>query len=145
MRQLVRQLSAHVKGPSVPPLSTLPIPLTLRQTVEQYPHDEAAIFVHSQTRATFEQLEHDTNQLAAGLLGAGLRRGDRLGIWSYNHYEWLTTQFAAAKAGLILVNINPSYRPNELAYALEKCNIKGLISDVEWGKQHFANVNMLPF
>jgi len=138
--RLVRQLSAHVRGPTTPPLSTLPISQTLRRTVDKYPHDEAAIFVHSQTRATFEQIEYDTNHLAAGLLAAGLRRGDRLGIWSYNHYEWLTTQFAAAKAGLILVNINPSYRPNELAYALEKCNVKGLISDVKWGKQSFADV-----
>ena len=52
----------------------------------------------------------------------------------------MSTQFAAAKAGLILVNINPSYRPNELAYALQKCSVRALIADVEWGKQNFVNV-----
>lgn len=94
----------------------------------------------SQTRKTFQEFEVDTNKLAAGLIASGLKRGDRLGIWSHNHYEWLVTQFAAAKAGLILVNINPSYRPSELVYALEKCSVKGLISDVEWGKQNFSLV-----
>ena len=138
--RLVRCLSSYVRGPTSPPLSQLSIPATLRQTVEKYPDKEAAVFMLSETRKTFQEFEVDTNKLAAGLIASGLKRGDRLGIWSHNHYEWLVTQFAAAKAGLILVNINPSYRPSELVYALEKCCVKGLISDVEWGKQNFSLV-----
>ena len=120
----VRHLSAYVKGPSVPPLSNLTIPAQLRTTVERFPDKEAAVFSLTNQRITFEHLENDTNRVAAGLIASGLKKGDRLGIWSPNHYEWILTQFAAAKAGLILVNINPSYRPKELAYALEKCQIK---------------------
>ena len=120
----VRRLSAYVKGPSVPPLSNLTIPAQLRTTVERFPEKEAAVFSLTNQRITFEHLENDSNRIAAGLIASGLKKGDRLGIWSPNHYEWILTQFAAAKAGLILVNINPSYRPKELAYALEKCQIK---------------------
>ena len=65
---------------------------------------------------------------AAGLLALGLERGDRVGIWSLNNAEWVLTQFATAKAGLILVNINPAYRLTELEFALNKVGCKALIT-----------------
>ena len=129
-----RYLSSYVQGPLYPPLSNLTIPATLRSTTENFPDQEAAVFRYTNRRYTFQQFEAETNRVAAGLLASGLAPGDRLGLWSHNHPEWLITQFAAAKAGLVLVNVNPSYRPHELAYALEKCQIKGLISDTKWGK-----------
>ena len=119
-----RCLSAYTKGPITPSLSNLTIGAQLRKTVEKFPDREAAVFSLSGKRVTFEQFELETNKTAAGFLASGLQQGDRIGIWSPNHYEWILTQFAAAKAGLVLVNINPSYRPIELAYALEKCQIK---------------------
>ena len=67
------------------------------------------------------------DKLAAGLLTLGLQPGDRIGIWSPNNSEWVLTQFATAKAGLILVNINPAYRIAELEYALNKVGCKALI------------------
>ena len=91
-------------------------------------------------RSTFAGLEETTNRVAASLLAAGAKPGDRIGIWSTNHAEWIETQFAAAKAGLILVNINPSYKSDELAYALKMCNITALISDTQYGQQPYEAI-----
>ncbi len=73
------------------------------------------------------ELQREVDRLAAGLLTLGLDPGDRIGIWSPNNSEWVLTQFASAKAGLILVNINPAYRIAELEYALNKVGCKALI------------------
>ena len=86
----------------------------------------------SKSRSTFAEFEQSTNQIAASLLAAGALPGDRIGIWSTNHVEWIQTQFAAAKAGLILVNINPSYNSADLAFVLKMCQIKGIISDTNY-------------
>jgi fatty-acyl-CoA synthase len=139
-RDLSSITSSYVRGPSEPPLTDLTIPAALRKTVEANPHREAAVFRFQNKRFNYEQFEIETNKIAAGLIAAGLEPGDRLGLWSHNHPEWLLTQFAAAKAGLILVNVNPSYRPSELSYAIEKCQIKGLISDTKWLKQDYLSV-----
>ena len=71
-------------------------------------------------RWTYRELGEKVDAFAAGLLALGLEPGDRVGIWSPNNAEWVVTQFATAKAGLILVNINPAYRAAELEYALNK-------------------------
>ena len=68
-----------------------------------------------------------SEKLALGLIHLGVEKGDRIGIWSPNHYEWIVTQFAAALAGLILVNVNPMYKSEDLYYALDKVGIKALI------------------
>ena len=94
----------------------------------------------SKSRSTFSEFEKSTNQIAASLLAAGALPGDRIGIWSTNHVEWIQTQFAAAKAGIILVNINPSYKSAELAFVLKMCEIKGLISDTIYGQQNYENI-----
>ncbi|XP_047483965.1 medium-chain acyl-CoA ligase ACSF2, mitochondrial-like [Penaeus chinensis] len=90
---------------------------------------EAVVSVHQGVRKTFSQVKEESGLVAAGLLAAGLEPGDRLGIWGPNSYEWFLTQFAAAKAGLILVNINPAYRPSELEYCLNKVGVKGIVCD----------------
>src|SRR6202045_4566372 len=90
--------------------------------------DRAALVVrHQKVRLTYGELRHEVDKLAAGLLTLGLQPGDRIGIWSPNNSEWVFTQFATAKAGLILVNINPAYRTVELEYALNKVGCKALI------------------
>ena len=73
-------------------------------------------------------LRDRVDRCAAGLLSLGLGPGDRVGIWSPNNAEWTVTQFATAKAGLILVNINPAYRLTELAYAINKAGCRALIT-----------------
>lgn len=76
--------------------------------------------VHQGVRWSFAELRERVGRVASGLLGLGFEPGDRIGIWSPNRAEWLVTQYAAAKAGLILITINPAYRPGELEYVLQR-------------------------
>ena len=80
------------------------------------------------------------DRLASGLLAVGLKPGDRLGIWGPNSHEWYITQWAAAKAGLILVNINPAYQPAELEYCLNKVGIRGLVSSQRFKTQDYVGM-----
>ncbi|MGB8840481.1 MAG: AMP-binding protein [Aliidongia sp.] len=90
--------------------------------------DRLALVVrHQGTRWTYRQLNEAADRFAAGLVALGLEPGDRIGIWSPNNTEWVVTQFGAAKAGLILVNINPAYRLAELEYCLNKVGCRALI------------------
>src|SRR5256885_2741024 len=96
--------------------------------VERFGERDALIVRHQQIRWTYRELKERVDAFAAGLLALGLKRGDRIGIWSPNNAEWVITQFATAKAGLILVNINPAYRLAELEYALNKAGCSALIT-----------------
>ena len=95
--------------------------------VEQHRERPALIVRHQNIRWSYGELGREVDRLAAGLLSLGLEPGDRVGIWSQNNFEWALTQFATAKAGLILVNINPAYRRSELEYALSKVGCRALI------------------
>lgn len=88
---------------------------------------EALVVRHQNARLTYAQLKQKVDALACGLMRLGLQRGERIGIWSQNRLEWALTQFASAKAGLVLVNINPAYRRSELEYALNKVGCRALI------------------
>ena len=94
---------------------------------ERWESRPALVVRHQKVRLSYGKLRAEVDKLAAGLLALGLEPGDRIGIWSPNNSEWVLTQFATAKAGLILVNINPSYRTAELEYALNKVGCKALI------------------
>jgi fatty-acyl-CoA synthase len=96
--------------------------------VEHWPESEALVVRHQQIRWTYRELQQQVDAFAAGLLALGFEPGDRVGILSPNNSEWVITQFATAKAGIILVNINPAYRVTELEYALNKVTCKGLIT-----------------
>src|SRR5215471_12460644 len=95
--------------------------------VEKFRDREALVVKHQNVRWTWGELARRVDDLAAGLMSLGLERGDRIGIWSPNTYEWTLTQFATAKAGLVLVNVNPAYRRSELEYAMNKVECKALI------------------
>jgi fatty-acyl-CoA synthase len=95
--------------------------------VEKYRDREALVVKHQNVRWSWGELGRRVDELAAGLVALGLERGDRIGIWSPNTYEWTLTQFATAKAGLVLVNVNPAYRRAELEYAMNKVECKALI------------------
>jgi fatty-acyl-CoA synthase len=114
-------------GASSAPLLGETIGENLRRTVERVPHREALVVRHQQVRLTYQQLWDLTTRCARGLLAHGIQKGDRVGIWSPNRYEWVVLQFAAARAGAILVNINPAYRPSELAYALDQSGVRLLL------------------
>ncbi len=95
-------------------------------------------------RWTYEELNRRADDLAAGLLALGLAPGERIGIWSPNNSEWVLTQFATAKAGLILVNINPAYRSHEAEYALNKVGCKALILSPGFkSNDYFASLRAL--
>ncbi|MCL2656432.1 MAG: AMP-binding protein [Betaproteobacteria bacterium] len=95
--------------------------------VERQPDRDALISRHEGKRFTYRALQRETNRLASALLRQGLQPGDRVGIWSHNNVAWVLMQIATAKAGLILVNINPAYRVAELEYALNKVDCKALV------------------
>jgi fatty-acyl-CoA synthase len=89
--------------------------------------NEALVVTHQQIRWTYRELKEHVDRLAAGLVALGLDAGERVGIWAPNCAEWVVIQFATARAGLILVNINPAYRLGELEYALNKVGCRALI------------------
>ena len=122
---MLQQSYAH--GVSKKPLIGETLGVNFDLAVEQWGDREALIVRHQGIRWTYGELKQKVDLFAAGLLGLGLNPGDRIGIWSPNNSEWVVTQYATAKAGLILVNINPAYRVAELEYALNKAGCKALI------------------
>jgi len=94
--------------------------------VKQFPHSEAVVSMPQGRRLTYAQFADAVDPLARGLLAIGFNKGDRIGIWATNNVEWLLLQIATARIGAVLVNINPAYRPRELAYALQHSEVNGL-------------------
>ncbi|GBL96175.1 Acyl-CoA synthetase family member 2, mitochondrial [Araneus ventricosus] len=109
-------------------LSSSPIGDVIDQSADKCGDSAAVISAFQNVSKTYSQLRHETERLASGLISIGLRKGDRIAICAPNCYEWPLTQFAAAKAGLILVNINPAFQSMELEYCLRKVGCKALIT-----------------
>ncbi len=124
---MTTQLS-FVSGVSEKPLIYQTIGNALEAAAQTFPQREALIVRHQNIRWTYAELLQRVDDLAAGLIALGFVPGDRVGIWAPNCAEWVLTQFATARAGLILVNINPAYRTHELEYALNKVGCKGLVT-----------------
>src|SRR5271163_1262434 len=118
---------SYVHGASNQPLIGETVGQFFDSVCAKWPSRPALVVRHQKVRLTYAELQREVDRLAAGLLTLGLEPGDRIGIWSPNTSEWVLTQFASAKAGLILVNINPAYRTTELEYALNKVGCKALI------------------
>ncbi|MBE3111953.1 MAG: AMP-binding protein, partial [Acidobacteria bacterium] len=108
---------SYVNGASSVSLLGRTIGDALRDTVERFGDRPALVVRHQDYRATYAELWEQTSRAARGLLAHGIEKGDRVGIWSPNRYEWVVTQFAAARAGAILVTTNPAYKTAELEYA----------------------------
>jgi fatty-acyl-CoA synthase len=121
------QLS-YSHGASPHPLLGETIGDNLRRVAAAYPDAEAVVDVPTGRRWTYAQLDADTDTLARGLIASGIEAGERAGIWSPNCAEWVLLQYATAKAGVVLVNINPAYRSHELDYALRQSGVKHLVS-----------------
>ena len=119
---------SHVRGSTQSPLSTATVAALLTDTVTRFADRPAVVFREQNVRWTWAEFSAEVDRLAAGLASLGLRRGDRLGIWSPNRVEWLVTQFATARIGVILVNINPAYRLQELEYALNASGCRAIVS-----------------
>jgi fatty-acyl-CoA synthase len=119
---------SYAHGASPTPLLGETIGVYFDAAVERFSERDALLVRHQQIRWTWRQLKERVDAFAAGLVALGLEPGERIGIWSPNNAEWTVAQFATAKAGLILVNINPAYRVTELDYALNKAGCTALIT-----------------
>jgi fatty-acyl-CoA synthase len=131
---------SHVRGLRDEPLSDATVHRLLAQTVKRWPQRDAAVFVEQGVRLTWQQLHDEIEAAAAGLWALGVRRGDRVGIWSPNRVEWLLTQFATARIGAILVNINPAYRLSELEYALNKSGVSLLVTATAFKSSNYLGM-----
>ena len=118
---------SYVHGASDKPLIGQTIGRYFDEACARHSSREALVVRHQKVRLTYGELRQKVDALACGLRRLGLAPGERIGIWSQNNVEWALTQFATAKAGLVLVNINPAYRRSELEYALNKVGCRALI------------------
>lgn len=121
------RMPSYVHGASATPLLSQTIGQFFDFACDNWATRPALVVRHQNVRLTYSELRRSVDELAAGLLALGLEPGDRIGIWSPNNMEWVLAQFATAKVGLILVNINPAYRLSELEYALNKVGCNALI------------------
>src|SRR5271156_4004591 len=137
---------SYVSGASAAPLLGDTIGQQLDRTAARFADRLALVARQQGVRLTWRQLADEVDKLAAGLLALGLEPGDRVGIWSPNNAEWLLTQLATARAGLVLVCINPAYRLHELDYALNKAGCRALVTATAFKSSDYAGMlmEMLP-
>jgi fatty-acyl-CoA synthase len=128
---------SYAKGELEPPLLEQTIGENLEATVAAHPDGEALVEFATGRRWTWAELNRDVDALAVGLVRAGIGKGDRVAMWSPNCAEWTLTQYATAKIGAILVNINPAYRTHELSYALKQSGARLLISATEFKTSNY--------
>ncbi len=123
---------SYEHGTALKPLLSETIGANLDATVAKFADREAIVSVHQGVRMTYREFAEQVESLARALLADGFTKGDRVGIWSPNRYEWAVVQYATAKIGVILVNINPAYRTSELEYALKHSGCAGLFAMSEY-------------
>jgi len=131
---------SYAAGETTPDLLDETIGANFERTVAAYGGNEALVEFATGRRWTYDELNRDVDALARGLIGAGIATGDRVGVWAPNCAEWTISQFAAAKVGAILVNVNPSYRTHELSYAVNQSGLKMLISAVEFKTSNYREM-----
>lgn len=131
---------SYVYGTSEVPLLGQTIGANLKNTVEKYPHQEALVCVHQDYRATYQEFYNQTTAVAKALLFLGAKAGDRIGIWSSNRYEWVLLQYATARIGTILVNINPAYRTHELTYVLNQSEVRFIFSSLSFKTSNYKEM-----
>ena len=119
---------SYVSGGAASPLSGQTIGEYLSSVIARQPDAEALVSRHQEMRLTYGELGREVERVARGLLGLGIEKGDRVGIWSPTRVEWTLLQFATARAGAILVNINPAYRAGEMAYAVNQSGLRLLVT-----------------
>jgi fatty-acyl-CoA synthase len=133
---------SYVSGAGTVPLLGETIGRQLERTADRFPDRLALVVRQQRLRMTWGELDRAVDRLAAGFLGLGLEPGDRVGIWSPNNAEWLLTQLATARAGLVLVCVNPAYRLHELDYALNKAGCRALVTATAFKSSDYAGMLM---
>ena len=121
-------MGSYAHGAVGTPLLGETIGANLERTVAAHRDRDAFVSVHQGVRYTYGEFDAAVDDLAIGLMRLGLARGDRVGIWGPNHVEWALVQYATAKIGVVLVNVNPAYRTHELTYALRQSGCRVLIA-----------------
>ncbi|HVQ49302.1 MAG TPA: AMP-binding protein, partial [Mycobacterium sp.] len=121
-------MKSYDEGPTDTPIIEETIGENFERTVRAHPDNEALVDMASNRRWTYSELNDEIDVIARGLMSLGIERGDRVGMWAPNCPEWTIVQYATAKIGAILVNINPAYRTHELAYVLKQSGVRTLIS-----------------
>ena len=129
---------SHAVGESTPPLLEETIGANLDATIARFPDREALVDRAQGIRWTYAEFGAEVDRLARALLAVGLAKGDRIGIWAPNCAEWTLTQYATAKLGAILVNINPSYRTHELTYVLGQSGIRMLVTAASFKTSNYV-------
>ncbi|MGG5208597.1 AMP-binding protein [Chryseobacterium sp. MIQD13] len=131
---------SYVYGASTIPLLGQTIGGNLKKTVEKYSNQEALVSVHQGYRATYQEFYNQTTAVAKALIFSGAKAGDRIGIWSSNRYEWVLLQYATARIGTILVNINPAYRTHELTYVINQSGIRFMFSSLSFKTSNYKEM-----
>jgi fatty-acyl-CoA synthase len=129
---------SYASGASAEALLGDTIGENLERTAARVPDAEALVSRHQGVRYTYAEFNDAVDRLASGMLAAGVAKGDRVGVWGPNVAEWALTQYATAKLGVILVNINPAYRAHELEYALGQSGCRWIIATTELKGTDFA-------
>jgi fatty-acyl-CoA synthase len=132
--------ASYVHGASASPLLGETVGALLDRITQRWPDRPALVVRQQDVRWTYSEFHAEVERVAAGLLALGLEPGDRVGIWAPNRAEWVVAQFAAPKAGLILVNINPAYRSHELAYSLNKVGCRALMLPRAFKASHYLEI-----
>ncbi|XP_051958703.1 medium-chain acyl-CoA ligase ACSF2, mitochondrial-like [Xyrauchen texanus] len=132
--------TSYAHGISSHPLLSKTVDQCLQASVERYPDREALVFLQDGIRKTFAQFHQEVELLAAGLLAVGLKKGDRLGMWGPNIYEWVLMQFATAKAGIILVSVNPAYQLQEVEFALRMVQCNAIVCPTQFKTQKYCEM-----
>ena len=133
-------LPSYVHGASPVALLGETIGENLRRTVERHGDREALVVPSQGYRATYRQLWDATTALAKALLRRGVERGDRVGIWAPNRFEWVVTQYATARVGAILVNVNPAYQARELQHALNQSGLRLLLLSQGFRERDYVEI-----
>lgn len=131
---------SYASGISDIPLKGETIGQNLRQIATQFPEREALVSPYQNYRATYREFLQQVEEVAKALMAHGIQRGDRVGIWSPNRYEWVLVQYATALMGAIMVNINPGYKLSGLRYALEQSRIDLLIASSHFRKTDYIKM-----
>ncbi len=130
---------SYRRGADVPLLEQT-ISRALSHAAARFPGREALVVCHQNVHLTWSELDAEATRTARGLAGLGLNSGDRIGIWSSNCLEWVLLQYAAARAGLILVNVNPAYRSHELRFVLQRSHIRALFLHASDSRANYREI-----
>src|ERR1700681_3477196 len=141
MHRTRRQPSlSFVSGTSDQPLLYRTVDGVLKAAVDQIPDRTALVVPFQSARFTFAEFDREVERVARGMVACGLKPGERIGIWAPNCAEWVLTMFGAARAGLVLVNLNPAYRTMELDFALRQVGCRALVFAPRFKSSDYAGM-----